>query len=95
MDQKWIYTQKKITGTVSACLGLIQINNIYIPNSVIKEDVRTIIPKPPGKIFAIFKKKISSNYYDAITFKSQSIEITEKCIPEELRIQIKSALLCK
>lgn len=48
-----LYTEK-VTGTTSACLGLIQKNDIFYPNSVLNEDIRSIIPKPPGKIYAIF-----------------------------------------
>ena len=52
-----LYTEK-VTGTTTACLGLIQSKDCYIPNSVLSEDIRSIVPKPPGKIFAIFKKPI-------------------------------------
>lgn len=44
-----LYTEK-VTGTTSACLGLIQSKDCYIPNSVLSEDIRSIVPKPPGKI---------------------------------------------
>lgn len=57
-----LYTEK-VTGTTSACLGLILKNNHYIPNSILKEDIRSIVPKPPCKIFAIFKKRLSDKYY--------------------------------
>ena len=47
---------EKVTGTTTACLGLIEKGDCYIPNSVLSEDIRSIVPKPPGKIYAIFKK---------------------------------------
>ena len=46
-----LYTEK-VTGTTTACLGLIQNNDYHIPNSVLSEDIRSIVPKPPGKIYA-------------------------------------------
>lgn len=87
-----LYTEK-ITGTTSACLGLIQNKNIFIPNTVLKEDIRSVITKPTGKIFAIFKKKISSETYSILTYKSNNLEITKKCIPNTLLKQIDNSLL--
>ena len=57
-----LYTEK-VTGTTTACLGLIQSKDCYIPNSVLSEDIRSIVPKPPGKIFAIFKKPIGAHLF--------------------------------
>lgn len=87
-----LYTEK-VTGTTTACLGLIQIKDCYVPNSVLNEDIRSIIPKPPGKIYAIFKKNINSPVYTQITYKSQNINITKKCLPSELIKEIDCALL--
>ena len=71
-----LYTEK-VTGTTTACLGLIEKGNCYIPNSVLSEDIRSIVPKPPGKIFAIFKKPIGNTLYTHLTYKSQNIKITK------------------
>ena len=87
-----LYTEK-VTGTTTACLGLIQSKNCYIPNSVLSEDIRSIIPKPPGKIYAIFKKNINSTLYTQLTYKSQNIAITKKRIPKDLLKEIDSSLL--
>lgn len=75
---------EKVTGTTSACLGLILKNNIYLPNSVLKEDIRTIVSKPPGKIFAIFKKDFRSKQYTILTYKSKPIRLTSNCLPRQL-----------
>lgn len=87
-----LYTEK-VTGTTTACLGLIQSKDCYIPNSVLSEDIRSIIPKPPGKIYAIFKKPIKSALYTNITYKSKNITITKKCLPRELLNEIDPVLL--
>lgn len=71
-----LYTEK-VTGTTT-CLGLILRKNGYIPNTILKEDIRNIIPKPPGKIFAIFRKPIRQDTYTELTFRSGSIDITKK-----------------
>lgn len=84
---------EKVTGTTTACLGLISNGNCYIPNSVLKEDIRTVIPKPPGKIYAILKKKIKSTLYTELTYKSKNICITKKCLPKDLLSQTEPSLL--
>ncbi len=87
-----LYTEK-VTGTTTACLGLIEKDGYYIPNSVLSEDIRSIVPRPPGKIFAIFKKDIRCPLYTQLTYKSQSIEITKKCLPTALLASIEPSLL--
>ena len=82
-----LYTEK-IAGTVSACLGLIQKDNIYIPNSVLKEEIRTLISKPPGKIYAILKKKIGEPCYTKLTYQKSNSEITRKCLPDILTLLV-------
>lgn len=87
-----LYTEK-VTGTTTACLGLIQSKDCYIPNSVLSEDIRSIVPKPPGKIYAIFKKPINATKYTQLTYKSKNITITKKCLPKELLKEIDFSLL--
>lgn len=87
-----LYTEK-VTGTTTASLGLIKKGDFYIPNSVLSEDIRSIVSKPPGKIYAIFKKPINSTLYTQITYKSQNIKITKKCLPQSLAECIEPSLL--
>lgn len=89
-----LYTEK-VTGTTTACLGLIQKNDYYIPNSVLSEDIRSIVPKPPGKIYAIFKKPTNSHFYTELTYKSPTIKITARCLPQNLTNEIDPSLLEK
>lgn len=86
-----LYTEK-VTGTTTACLGLILRKNEYIPNTILKEDIRNITPKPPGKIFAIFRKPIGQAIYKELTFRNGSIHITQKCLPPDLRKKIDLSL---
>ncbi len=87
-----LYTEK-VAGTTTACLGLIEKGSYYIPNSVLSEDIRSIVPKPPGKIYAIFKKPVKSNLYTQLTYKNKNLTITKKCIPQSLVEQIEPSLL--
>lgn len=86
-----LYTEK-VTGTTTACLGLIQSKDCYIPNSVLNEDIRAITPKPPGKIYAIFKKPVKSPLYTQLTYKAKNTSITKNCLPNELIKQIEPSL---
>lgn len=87
-----LYTEK-VTGTTTACLGLIQGKHYYIPNSVLSEDIRSIILPPPGIIYAIFKKPIKATLYTQLTYVAQNINITKKCLPKELIKEIDPSLL--
>lgn len=87
-----LYTEK-VAGTTTACLGLILRGNEYIPNTILKEDIRNITPKPPGKIFAIFRKPIRQDIYTELTFRSGNIYITKKCLPLDLLKKVDMSLL--
>ena len=91
-EQLCLYTEK-VTGTTTACLGLIEKENFYLPNSVLSEDIRVIIPKPPGKIYAIFKKPMNSPLYTQLTYHTKNLKITKKCLPQTLVTQIEPLLL--
>lgn len=56
------------------------------------EDIRSIIPKPPGKIYAIFKKPINNALYTQMTYKSPNVKITKKQLPKNLIEHIDPAL---
>ena len=52
-----------------------------------------IIPKPPGKIYAIFKKPMNSPLYTQLTYHTKNLKITKKCLPQTLVTQIEPSLL--
>lgn len=86
-----LYTEK-VTGTTTACLGLIEKGDFYIPNSVLSEDIRQIVQKPPQKIYAIFKKRINSSLYTELTYASNHNTNIKNCLPQELMTQIDSSI---
>lgn len=89
-----LYTEK-VAGTTTACLGLALHGNEYIPNTILKEDIRNITPKPPGKIFAIFRKPIRQNIYSELTFQSGSTDITKKRLPLDLLRKVDKSLFIR
>lgn len=87
-----LYTEK-VTGTTSACLGLVKSADGYVPNTVLSEDIRNIVPHPPGKIFAIFRKPIIEGLYSELTYQSKGIEITRKCLPADFLEKVRPEIL--
>ena len=51
-----------------------------------------IIPKPPGKIFAIFRKPIRQDIYTELTFRNGNINIIKKCLPLDLLEKVDMSL---
>ena len=62
-------------------------------NNRLSEDIRSIVPKAPEKIFAIFKKPIGAPLYTQLTYNSKNINITKKCLPKELLTEVDTSLL--
>ncbi len=87
-----LYTEK-VTGTTTACLGLIKAGQGYIPNTVLKEDIRNLIPSPPGKIFAILRKPVGQVQYAELTYQSPKCRVTVKALPPKLLSKIDNHLL--
>ena len=69
--KKYLYTEKLI-GTVNYCIGCINKNNYYIPNTVLKEDIRDIIHNQ-YKVMFILRKEIKDKKYKEITYKNNKI----------------------
>ncbi len=77
----------KVTGNINACMGFIKENNIYIPNTVLKDDIRNIVNNQ-SKIIAIFKKEITENLYKNITYLKKEYEVKDILINNEIKKNI-------
>ena len=75
--------------TRNAILGLkfIQKNDIYVPNTVLKEDIRKITTKR-NKIIAILKKELKQKKYENFTYVSKSIEKKTLYQNQEIRTKL-------
>lgn len=81
---------KDLVGTTrNSCLGLkvIEKNQIYVPNIVLKEDIRRIITKR-NKIIAILKKDLRQNKYEEITYVAKNANIETLCPNKEISLKI-------
>ena len=55
-NTKSVLITEKIVGTVTACVGFVRDGSFYVPNTVLREDIRTVTVSPQKRIIAIFVK---------------------------------------
>lgn len=66
-----------LLGNINMCLGLTKGSSLYyIPNTLLKEDIRKIVIKP-YQIMAILKKKVKDERYKDIIYINKKIDISE------------------
>ncbi len=81
-DTKPQLKTEKIAGTISMCVGFVEDNNIYVPNTVLKEDVRNVTNSPQSRILAIYSKDKSEEKYSERTYLAKNINDT--MFPKEI-----------
>lgn len=69
---------EKIAGNVNACMGFVRDHelNTYVPNTVLKKDIRDITNNS-NKIIAILKKDLTENLYKNITYLKHNYEVVD------------------
>lgn len=75
-NNKIIMHTEKLIGNVFGCIGFVKDENYYIPNTVLREDIRNIT-NSTNKIVGILCKNIKDKNYKIIKYlcKDTSIEI--------------------
>lgn len=68
---------EKLAGGIQGCIGFVKDNDYYIPNTVLREDIRDLLVVPYAKIIMILSKPITSKVYTDITYKAKNINITD------------------
>ncbi|HWQ51929.1 MAG TPA: PBECR4 domain-containing protein, partial [Terriglobales bacterium] len=58
----------KLAGNVKACLGFVRSGNYYVPNTVLREDIRDLTTVPTKRILAIFRKESGAKFYRENTY---------------------------
>ena len=83
-DNLFLQTEK-IAGNINACMGFIKSSQLhtYIPNTVLKKDIRDITNNR-GKIIAIFKKDRIEKSYKNITYLKQAYQVIDILKNKEL-----------
>jgi hypothetical protein len=69
-----LYTEQ-LAGTTTACLGFVQEDSFYIPNTALKEDIRKITKRPQQRVLAIFRKDIESHCYQELCYRAKGIDV--------------------
>lgn len=80
-----LYTEK-LVGNISVCLGLVKEKNseFFVPNTVLKEDIRNKTFPPVSKIVCTFKKAICDEKYSQICFVGRNVSISELEFTDEI-----------
>jgi len=65
----------KLAGNVKACLGFVRAGYYYVPNTVLREDVRNLTTTPAKRILAIFRKKSNTAYYEENTYLASGLDV--------------------
>jgi len=84
-NTKSVLFTEKIVGTVTACVGFVREGNYYLPNTTLREDIRTITVKPQKRILTILSKNIKDKQYSEITYLAKGISIDSIVQTEDLK----------
>ncbi len=74
----------KLVGGEKACIGFVTTGNKkrYIPNTLLKGDIRNYVSKT-ARVIAIFRKYKSENLYTEITYKASKVDLKEINLPKD------------
>lgn len=78
-----LYTEK-IVGGIHACMGFIFDSEMseYVPNTVIKEDIRDLTANEV-RVIAVYRKPACAKQYEEITYKAKKVDWVSIKYPEE------------
>ena len=74
-DQKPLLYTERLTGSIHGCMGFILDHNSaqYVPNTVLKEDIRNITTNT-NRIIAVYRKSIENFSYKEVTYIAKKID---------------------
>jgi hypothetical protein len=85
----------KIVGTIVACLGLVENKGFYVPNTVLRENIKGVTRDPQRQILAILQKNSNDKVYSTITHIARDIDFEDIIIPEQIKDRVAGDLLNK
>ncbi len=80
-----LYTEK-LAGNVKGCLGFINDNGKYYPNTALKEDIRNISLTSCARVLLVFKKRITDTVYTELCYTAKKIDPQKVALPDTLNI---------
>ena len=88
---KIMLNTEKIIGNVTASLGFVlskEYPDFFVPNTVLREDIRNIVHKPTKRVLAIFIKDKNADTYVECTYVAKGISLEELLTHETLKTKI-------
>lgn len=83
-----LYTEK-LAGNVTACVGFVRDNRYYVPNTVLREDLRDISRRPQQRVLAVFEKNVSDPCYSLPTYIAKGLNLHTINLPKNIQGIIK------
>ena len=77
-DNKIRLNTEKIVGNVHACMGFVNAPNrrgFFVPNTVLREDIRDVVDKPVYRVLAVFRKPINAKNYTECTYLAKHVKL--------------------
>ena len=81
-----LFTQK-IAGNIKGCMGFLLDNkkNCYVPNTILNEDVRTLVVDAK-RVVAVFRKDVSTDGYEEIVYKVKDVDLKAIALPKNVKL---------
>jgi hypothetical protein len=76
-NSKSLLVTDKLAGTQAAVMGFVEEKGYYIPNTILKEDLRNLVVKPGHRILAIFIKCQKDKRYTELSHIAKGITIED------------------
>ena len=84
----------KLAGTVTMVMGFVKVNDVYIPNTALKKDLRDISAQATRrKVAAIFTKPRNKTLYDNLTYIAKDLTIDDDILVSVLNKNIDKSSL--
>ena len=80
-----LYTEK-LAGNVTACVGFVRDDRFYIPNTVLREDIRDITKRPQKRVLAVFKKGMKEPFYAELCYHAKGIDLSKVTLPKSVQL---------
>lgn len=79
-----LYTTK-LAGSVKGCMGFVQSRSEkrYIPNTVLREDIRKIV-KEPMRVLAVYRKQRDEVTFSEMVYEAKGVKWEEITYPKEI-----------
>ena len=88
MTKSQLFTEK-IVGTITACLGFVREKDYYLPNTVLREDIRDVTISPQKRILSILTKRINDDEYSEMSYIAKDIIFELLALPEGIKSKIR------